>query len=195
MAIREINLIDPGTLVRRHMLQHLMFWGGGLIVALAMIGGFYLFQSHAVFAKKSKSESLQQMRADLKLKIEEINRLQAAVKNLRNQQNALGAVIPKQPFYRILAKLADIMNEYTWITQLALDIGPGRNSGSMLKLTGLSRSNEDLGDFMNRLANEPIFNGVVLQLAKEGARAQSIQNSGGAMQQIQFRIECSIGNS
>lgn len=195
MAIREINLIDPGILVRRHMLQHLMFWGGGLIVALAMIGGFYLFQSHAVFAKKSKRGSLQQMRADLKLKIEEINRLQAAVKNLRNQQNALGAVIPKQPFYRILAKLADIMNEYTWITQLALDNGPGRDSGSMLKLTGLSRSNEDLGDFMNRLANEPIFNDVVLQLAKEGARAQSIKNSGGAMQQIQFRIECSIGNS
>ena len=195
MAIREINLIDPGTLVRRHMLQHLMFWVGGLIVALAMIGGFYLFQSHAVFAKKSKRGSLQQMRTDLKLKIEEINRLQAAVKNLRNQQNALGAVIPKQPFYRILAKLADIMNEYTWITQLALDIGPGHDSGSMLKLTGLSRSNEDLGDFMNRMANESMFNGVVLKLAKEGTGAQSIQNIGEAVQQIQFKIECSIANS
>ena len=125
MTIREINLVDPGTLVRGHMLQHIMFWGGVLILVLAMIGGFYLFQSHAVFAKKSKRGSLQQMRADLKLKIEEINRLQAAVKNLRNQQNALGAVIPKQPFYRILAKLADIMNEYTWITQLARDHYPG----------------------------------------------------------------------
>jgi Tfp pilus assembly protein PilN len=172
MAIREINLIDPGTLVRRHMRQHLMFWGGGLIVALAMIGGFYLFQSHAVFAQKSNNGAMQQINADLGLKIEKINQLQAEVVNLRNQQNALGVAIPKQPFYRILAKLADIMNEYTWITQLALDIGPGRNSGSMLKLTGLSRSNEDLGDFMNRLANEPIFNGVVLQLAKEGAEEQ-----------------------
>ncbi len=192
MAIREINLVDPGTLVRRHMLQHLMLWSGGLIVALAMIGGFHLFQSQAVFAKKSKREPLQQMHADLELKIEKINSLQVQMTNLRNQQNALGAVISKQPFYRILAKLADIMNEYTWITQLVLDIGPGQDSGSMLKLTGLSRSNEDLGDFMNRLANEPIFNGVVLKLTKEGAGAQSMLNTGEALPQIQFKIECGI---
>ncbi len=195
MAIREINLVDPGTLVRRHMMRHLMFWGGGLIVALALIGGFYLFQSQVVFAKKSGRGSLQQMHTDLESKIEEINRRQAEVENLRNQQKALGAVIPKQPFYRILAKLADIMNAYTWITKLALDVGPGHDSGSMLKLTGLSRSNEDLGDFMNRLANESMFNGVVLKLAKEGAGAQSRQNTGAAVQQIQFRIECGIDNS
>jgi Tfp pilus assembly protein PilN len=184
MTIREINLVDPGTLVRGHMLQHLMFWGGCLIVALAMIGGFYLFQSHAALAKKSKRGPLKQMHTALELKIEEINRLQAQMGNLRNQQNTLGAVIPKQPFYRILAKLADIMNEYTWITQLAMDVRSGPDSGSMLKLTGLSRSNEDLGDFMNRLANEPMFNGVVLQLAKEGAE-----------EQIQFKIKCGIDNS
>ncbi len=192
MAIREINLVDPGTLVRRHMLQHLMFWGGSLIVALAMIGGFYLFQAQAVLGKKSSRGSLQQMHADLALKIEEINRLQAEVGNLRKQQNALGTVIPKQPFYRILAKLAGIMNEYTWITQLALDTGPKQDSGSLLKIAGLSRSNEDLGDFMNSLANEPMFKDVVLRLAKEGGRAQAIQNTGAAMQQIQFKIECSI---
>lgn len=192
MAIREINLIDPGTLVRRHMLQHLIFWGGGLIVALAMIGGFYLFQAQAVSGKKSSRGSLEQVHADLALKIEEINRLKAEVENLRRQQNALRTAIPKQPFYRILAKLAGIMNAYTWITQLALDTGPGQDSGSKLQLTGLSRSNEDLGDFMNSLANEAVFKDVVLQLAKEGARAQSIKNSGEAMPQIQFKIECSI---
>ena len=192
MAIREINLIDPGTLVRRHMLQHLIFWGGGLIVALALIGGFYLLQSQAVLGKKSSRGSLQQMQADLALKIEQINRRQTEVENLRRQQNALGTVIPKQPFYRILAMLADIMNAYTWITQLTLDTGPELDSGSKLQLTGLSRSNEDLGDFMNSLANEPMFKDVVLRLAKEGARAQSIKNSGEAMQQIQFKIECSI---
>ncbi|MEE8430040.1 MAG: PilN domain-containing protein [Candidatus Desulfatibia sp.] len=195
MAIREINLIDPGILVRRQMLQHLIFWGGGLIVALAMIGGFYLFQAQAVLGKKSSRGSLQQVHADLALKIEEINRRQAEVENLRQQQNALRTVIPKQPFYRILAKLAGVMNAYTWITQLALDIGPGQDSGSKLQLTGLSRSNEDLGDFMNSLADEAMFKDVVLQLAKEGARAQSIKNSGEAMPQIQFKIECSIDNS
>jgi Tfp pilus assembly protein PilN len=184
MAIREINLVDPGILVRRHMLQHIMLWGGGLIVALAMIGGFYLFQSQAVLAQKSSRGSLQQMHSDLALKIEEINRRQAEMENLHKQQNVLGTVISKQPFYRILAKLADIMNEYTWITQLALDIGPGQGSGSMLQLTGLSRSNEDLGDFMNRLANEPMFEDVVLKLAKESAG-----------QQIQFKIDCNIDNS
>ena len=189
MTIREINLVDPGTLVRGHMLQHIMFWGGVLILVLAMIGGFYLFQSRAVLAKKSNRGALKQMHTALELKIEEINRLKAQMQNLRHQQNALGVVIPKQPFYRILEKLADIMNEYTWITKLDMNVSPGRDSGSMLKLTGLSRSNEDLGDFMNRLANEPMFNGVVLQLAKEGA------NTGEAMQQIQFKIECGIDNS
>ena len=192
MAIREINLIDPGVLVRRHMLWHLIFWAGGLIVLLALVGGYYLFQSHAALAQKSNQGVLTQMYADLELKIEEINRLQAEMNFLQQQQNALETVTVKQPFYRIIAKLTAVMNRYTWITKLDLDIGKKQDSGSHLQLTGFSRSNEDLGDFMNRLANEPMFNAVVLQVAKESKRAQTMQNAGEEMGQIQFQIKCGI---
>jgi len=192
MAIRDINLIDSDILTRRYLLRHLALWAGCLIIALALTGGFYRFQLRSVSAQKSGRGSLQQMHANLEARINEIKNLQAELENLRRQQHALGSITPQQPFSRILVKLAGIMNPYTWITQLVLDSGAAKTPAVDLKLTGFSRSNEDLGDFINRLSNDAMFNAVVLQFVRENETAPSNQTAAETRSQIQFQITCTL---
>jgi len=184
MAIREINLVDPGVLFSRYLRRHLTFWAICLMVAFILIGGFYLFQFHAVSTGKSSRGALKQLYSDLKFKIDEIQRLQAELESLRRRQSTLEAVIKKQPFYQVLGKLAAIINESTWITQLALKVGAEGEHDTYLKITGASGSNNDLGNFISRLSNEPMFKAVELQYAREGETAQTGQ--------IQFQINCNI---
>lgn len=184
MAIREINLVDPGVLFGRHLRRHLTFWALCLMVSLILIGGFYLFKAHAAAADRSSRGSLPQLHSDLKFKIDEIQRLQAELKTLRQRQSTLEAVIKKQPFYQVLAKLAEIINESTWITQLTLEVAKEGGGDTHLQLTGVSGSNDDLGDFINGLSNEPMFKAVELQFARESATVQTGQ--------IHFQITCNL---
>lgn len=183
MAIREINLVESGVLNRRYMRRHLMFWAGCLIAVLTLIGGVFLFQAHAVSVHKNSHGSLKQLYTNLELKINKIKRYQAELETLRRQQHALETIISNQPFYQILATLADIMNQDTWITQLALNMGAENRSGTQMKLTGFSTSNDHLGNFINRLSNDPLFAAVKLQFAKESETGQ-----------IRFQINCDITN-
>lgn len=192
MAIREINLVDPGILFSRHLRRHLAFWAGCLAVILMLIGGFYLFQTHAAAAGKRRSGSLQQLHSDLKSKIDEIQRMQAELATLKKRQAVLEKEVIKRPFYQILAQLAEIMNEYTWITQLALDSGQAGGSGLRLKLTGFSASNDHLGNFISRLSNTPGFKGVVLEFAREVEKTPSGPDMNSAGSQIRFQITCEI---
>jgi Tfp pilus assembly protein PilN len=192
MAIRDINLIDSGILTRRYMLRHLVLWAGGLMVTLALIGGFYGFQLRTGGISRHSRESLKKIHARLEARIKTIKDLQVELETVRRRQSALETVTNKRPFYQILVKLAGMMNQDTWITQLALSDVAGKTPGNDLKLTGFSRSNEALGNFMNRLDSEPMFNAVVLQFARENETAASDQAAAGAVPRIQFQITCTI---
>ena len=192
MAIREIKLVDPGLLFNRHLRRHLAFWAGCLTVFLILIGGFYLFQARAVATDRSSRGSLAQLHSDLKLKIDEIQRMQAELQNLRRRQSILEAVIKKQPVYQVLAKLAEIMNESTWITQLALEAAKEGGRDTHLKLAGVAGSNNDLGNFISRLSSEPMFKAVELEFAREGETAPSSRNINASMNQIYFQISCNL---
>lgn len=192
MAIREVNLIDPGILLRRHMQRHLAFWALCLLVTLALIGGSFLFQIHAAAAKKSGRGSLKQLYTNLELKIDEIKRLQAELETLGKRQDALEIIAQKQPFHNVLVKLAGIMNQYTWIQQLSLDVGKESASGMRVKLIGFAASNDHLGNFISSLSSEPMFKTVVLEFAKESAALPSDPGVNAGTNQVQFQINCDI---
>jgi len=192
MAIREVNLVDPGVLLRRHMRRHLTVWAVCLLVSLSLIGGLFLFQTHAVAAKKSGRGSLKQLYTNLELKIDEIKGLQAEIETLHRRQDAFEIIVKKQPFHNILVKLAGIMNQYTWIKQLSLDVGKKGAPGTRLQLVGFAASNDHLGNFISRMSSEPMFKAVVLQFAKESAMLPSDPGANAGTKQIQFQINCDI---
>jgi hypothetical protein len=61
-----------------------------------------------------------------------------------------------------------------------------------LKLSGFSFSNEELGNFLNRLTAESIFKAVVLKYAQETILAQPERHAEEAVKVVKFEIECEL---
>lgn len=196
MALREINLIPTEILIRRHLLRRLYFWSGCLTISLALIFGVYLYQTYVILSKKRTPVTLEDIHKNLGVRIAEIKRIQIKIDRLSRQHTVLEAITINQPYSRIFAKLADLLNENTWLTQLSIESGKnsGKENGSdaSLKVTGFSFSNEELGNFLNQLSNEPMFKAVVLKHALEIKKVQSEQYPHGLKKAIKFMIECNI---
>ena len=192
MAIREVNLVDPVVLLRRHMQRRIVLWALCLLVTLAVVGGLFVFQTSAAAAKKNGRGSLKQLYTNLEIKIDEIKGLQAELETLRQRQDALQIMTQKQPFHHILLKLAGIMNQHTWISQLSLNVGPAGASGTRLQLVGFAASNDHLGNFISRLSGDPLFKTVVLEFAKESIVPSPDPSLNAGASRIQFQINCDI---
>ena len=192
MALREINLIPTEILSRRQVLRHLLFWSGCLLLALAIIGGSYFYQSYLVLGKAKTQLTLSDMQTHLGMRIEEIKRIKDELERLDQQQVVLETIARNHPYSKVLFKLVDIMNQHTWLTQLAIDSNREKNGQIGLILTGLSFSNAELGNFVDRFSNEPLFDAVQLKYAKETKMKLSKQPDAAPLRLIQFGIECRI---
>jgi len=192
MALRETNLIPPEVLARREFLRHLFFWAGCMVISLGLIWGFYFYQIHVLQGKRCTVAELKQKHQDLGTKINEIRLIQVELDRMRQEQAGLENITLAAPYSQIFAKLADIMNEDTWLSQLTIDSGREEESSIRLRLTGFSFSADELGNFLQQLTNEPLFQGVVLQNARENVNSQFSRGPGKAVRLIQFNIECKI---
>lgn len=192
MALREINLIPGDILTRRHLKRHLSFWAGCLVISLVFIFGFFFYQKHVVLAEKSAFGNLQDTHTHLGLRIQEIKRIQEELEKLDQQQSVLRTIIRGPICSRVLSRLADIMNESTWLTQLTTDDNRKTEKGASLKLSGFSFSNEELGNFLNRLTAESMFKTVLLKYAQETMLSQPDRNKGEAVKVVKFEIECEL---
>ena len=196
MALREINLI-PGDMLHRQQLQrHVYFWAACLAMSLSVVLGIYVYQRHAIMAEKETLTRLKAEHQQLAAKIEEIKQIQGELQKLAEKQAVLNDIAGNQAYSQVLLKLAEIMNEHTWLKQLAIE----RNKETKdrederikLKLTGFSHSNEDLGDFLIRLSSQPLFKGVVLNYAKETTERRAKGSMTMAVSLIEFQIDCHV---
>lgn len=194
MALREINLIPPDILSRRHLFRRLSLWSGCMIISLSLIFGFYQYYTRAVLTKNSAMTNLKEMHIKLGTKIEKINQIQEELKKLDHQQSLIKTITNNQPYTIVLSKLAALMNEYTWLTQFALDSKNDGEDNADMKLTGFSFSNNKLGDFIDQLSCEPMFTSIFLKYARESNIALPDQNKVKKVKVIQFEIECNLRN-
>ena len=194
MALREINIIPEEILARRNLLRHLSFWLGCLVVSLALIWGSYFLQDHILLAKRHGMSKLEDMHTNLGTKIDEIKMIQEELQRLSQQQAVLETITTNESYSRICARLADIMNESTWLTQLAIENNHARekNIEISVRLTGFSFSNDDLGDFLNHLSSDGMFEKVILKHATESQISRWDQSVQGSVKLIHFQIDCSI---
>ena len=192
MGLREINLVPAEILSRRCVARHLILWGGWLLASLFLIFGFYFYQDRIVLAKKRSMLTLNDMQKHLGMRIGEIKRIQEELERLDQQQAALQVITQNPSYSRILLKLADIMNEDTWLTQLTVDGSRDKEGNISLILTGFSFSNAQLGNFMNQFSRETTFDAVELKYAKETKMKLSSQPDAEPVRLIQFGIECRI---
>ena len=106
----------PEILSRRQFRRHLLFWTACMVISLSLIWTFYFYQIYALQAKTRTLAELKQKHRDLGSKINEIRRIQGELDRMRQQQAGLENITLGAPYSQIFAKLADIMNEATFIT-------------------------------------------------------------------------------
>lgn len=192
MALRDINLIPADIQTRRILNRHLAFWAGCLMFSLGMIFSFYLYEKYVGLAPNSTSGSLRDAQTHLGLRIQESKQIQEEVERLDRQQAILKDITTSPVCWRIVFKLAEIMNESTWLHTLATDIGRGKEKKVGLKLNGFSFSNEELGNFLIKLSSEPMFKDVLLKYARETIFDRTEKNAGAQIKVIEFEIECQL---
>jgi len=192
MALREINLVPAETLSRRYLLRHLSLWAAALVLCLLLIFGFHFYQTHVLLAKERILSGMKDVPSHLSLKIEEIRKIQEDLEKLRQQQGIIEAITRNQPYFTVLRRVARIMNESTWLSQLYLERIKEGEGIADLRLSGYTFSNETLGAFLNTLSNDTMFRSVVLKYANETEIRIPGQGEERPQKMIQFMVECSI---
>jgi Tfp pilus assembly protein PilN len=184
--MRDINLIPDEILERKSLIRHLLLWFLILVVAAALIMAVKVYQNRLVYGEtQHRQGAIKDMGAALARIVGDIRKEQKELNLARREQVQLAALIEKRRSYSsVLAKLADVMNDQTWLQQLDFTTAPDRTLH--LVLMGFSHSPETLGTFIQRLSGEPMFRQVVLKSAQEAKD----QLSGSAP--VQFQIECDI---
>jgi len=192
MALREINLVPADILARRHLLRHLSFWGMTLGLVLVLIFSLHLYQRQFVLASGRIPGNLENIMRAITLKSEKIKALQADIERIKQKRNAIRQIAGNLPYTLILATLADILNGTTWLTHLSLERDQTLPGTANLKIQGSSFYNEELGNFLNHLSGERVFQNVSLKYARETLLATSEQNSGAPVEVTHFQIECRV---
>jgi len=192
MALRDVNLIPPHIQNRMILKRHLAFWIACLTISLSLILSFYMYQKHIVLAKKSAFGNLKDAHTNLGLKIKEIQRIQEEVEKLDQQQAVLSTIARGPVCWRIVFKLAEIINDNTWLKELTTDNGNDKETKANLKISGFSSSNEELGDFLIKLSSEAMFKGVLLKFARETIFDRASRDQGDQIKVIEFEIECEL---
>lgn len=192
MALREINLVPSNILARRQLLRHFSFWAGCLVILLAPIFGFYVYQAGATTAQNRSFTNSNDINKHLLQQIDAVKRIQKELELLNQQQADLQAVIGHSDYSRILFKLADTVNSYTWIESLRIDSVDSPKNPTELQVNGYARTNEALGNFLNRLTGDPMFENVVLKYAKEKQMEKSDAIDENPAKRVQFEIVFNI---
>ena len=192
MALRDVNLIPTDIQIRTILNRHLAFWTGCLAISLSLILSFYLYQKHIVLPKKSAFKNLKDTRTNLELKIKEIKRIQKELEKLDQQQAVLDTIITGPMCWRIIQRLSEIINEYTWLKELTAGSGNHKDTKAGLKIRGFSSSNEELGNFLIKLSGDPMFKGVLLKFARETILDRARKDGDDQIKVIEFEIECEL---
>ena len=145
-----------------------------------------------VLVQKSAFGNLKDTRTHLGLKIKEIKRIQEEVEKLDQQQAVLDTIITGPMSWRIIQRLSEIINEYTWLKELTTGSGVDKNTRANLKLSGFSSSNEELGNFLIKLSGDPMFTGVLLKFTRETSLNRARKDDGNQVKVIEFEIECEL---
>lgn len=194
MALRDINLIPPDIVANRLLVRHLFFWGVCLIAALVIVFGLYFGQTRIIGMEQRSLAKMKGVQSRLAAKIDMQKRLQADQDRLSQQKSTFHSIRTKsQPISPVIARLSEIMNEYTWVYQLTVESKDEKETEVHLLLNGFSTRNEHLADFLKRLSGDRAFSSVVLRFANEAESEQGGQKSPkGIKGGIEFQIACQV---
>jgi len=139
------------------------------------------------------ASNLAEIEKDLTSKIKEIKRSQVELKKLNQQYSDLKAVTFGRSFSRLLFRLAQAMDNQTWLKTLKINTTNPKKPAELL-ITGYSVSNEALGYLLNRLSLDSLFESAILNYVKESLLKKPDSNKKGSVKQMEFEIQCKLSD-
>lgn len=192
MALREINIADPAMMQRQFLIRHLTFWGVILLGVLGLIGGYYLYQTRIVLSSRKPTADLSAMQSHIAARIKKIKELQDELNKLEARKKTIETIAKGKPFAAIISKLAESMNDETWLSRLNIKNDNQEGKKIEVILDGFTFTNAKLGEFINKLNRAGIFDGVTLKFANEVGIESGAQKGGLGHKAVQFRILCTV---
>nr|WP_320015235.1 hypothetical protein [uncultured Desulfobacter sp.] len=162
MAVREINLVPGDVLEKNIRSRHLWFWGKGLILLMVGLCFAWLVQYRIVDLQK-KALPPQRFTGDqVAASIKAISELQDRITAIQEKNRSLSRMARRQ-MVDIIAEIAACMNDRTWLTRLSVERDREKKQISLLVCEGMSWDHRSLGRFLDRLAQAPGIEQVVLE--------------------------------
>ena len=162
MAVREINLIPGDVLEKNVRSRHLRFWSKGLILLMVGLCFAWLVQYRIVDLRK-KALPPQRFSGDqVAAKIKAISELQDRITAIQEKNRSLSRMARRQ-MVDIIAEIAACMNDRTWLIRLSVERDREKFQKSLLVCEGMSWDHHSLGRFLDRLAQAPGIDQVVLE--------------------------------
>jgi len=192
MALREINLIPSNILDRKEIRRHLIFWSVCLGVLLSPVFGFYMYGTGVASTQKRATANIADIDRNLNRHISRIKQIRQALDTLSQEEADLKTVLKPAVFSEILYKLIGTMDGLTWLQTLKIHRQSSPTESIQLRVVGYAASNRSLGNFLNRLSNDPEIDSVVLKYAKEPSVQKSTGTDAKQISCIAFEIECTI---
>jgi Tfp pilus assembly protein PilN len=167
-----------------------MLWGFGLVFTQAILAGLFFYVDRIVLPQQRVLPQPSAMQSDLSARIQAITQAQKELEQLKDRHATIAALAAVNPSSAVLSRLVDSMGPAVWLTELHVG-GGGDKSAAKMKIVGFSADNGKLGDFLDNLSAEPMFEAVVLKRAGSAPNTASRAKAGDA-RPIQFEIECEI---
>ena len=132
-------------------------------VALLLLLGTHLYQSHQFSSLEKKLAGLRTELQALNAKVKEVSDLQVKIKDLRGKQKIIEDLNNKKSGPAlVMASLSLATPATVWLTEL-------RESGGNVTMNGLAVDNESVANFMRSLAASKHFANVELVETTRGA--------------------------
>jgi Tfp pilus assembly protein PilN len=167
-----------------------MLWASGLVFTQAILVGLFFYLDRIVLPQQRALPQSNTMQSNLTDRIQAITQAQKELDQLKDRHATIDSLVDVHPSSAVLSRLVDSMGPAIWLTELHLG-GVGDKSGSRMKIVGFSADNGKLGDFLDNLAAEPMFETVVLKRAGSAPNSAS-KTKGTDARPIQFEIECQV---
>ncbi|MBW1962305.1 MAG: PilN domain-containing protein [Deltaproteobacteria bacterium] len=188
MALREINLIPSDIMLHRYLVRHMGLWAGLLAILLAPIVSYYIYQTKVALSYRPLETTLGDITRNINTKLQEIKTVQNRVKKVNHRLSDIESVTSQQSYALILFKLSKAVNRYLWLRSLSIQ---SQSKNSELLINGYALSNEAIGDLLNRLSTDELFEKVVLNYARQpsvGKKKARLNE----FRRIEFEIRCDI---
>jgi Tfp pilus assembly protein PilN len=164
-----------------------------LVLSIGLLFSLSLIHTYTLKVRRQSIATSNDIPGQLTAKIELLKGLQSDLEKLDQQRSALTAIRSRsQPVSQVIYKLSRNMNDETWLSQLTMDTDEGPEKEARLVLTGISTSNEYLGDFLKQLSQERAFKGVSLKFSSELEKEESGIKTPVTKSRIRFQIVCQV---